>query len=277
MKKIVSLVLVLMMCLSLCGFANSKSATECEKLINAIGEVSVDSKEAIETAEKAYEALTEKEKESIAESAVILNDARSAYIFELSKLAYQNINSAYDITHKFGADVYEAWLIGATNPMAIQKMGVAYLANCVSLTEDEIKGGLGYFQAYIDHKNWDDLTEAEKKQYVDNGDAFLKGVSNSNVLQTSIYTIPFAYIVNGKTEEAQATLNNAKNMMRELSKNYSDYEHYPNLKEYYTTVNAYFNFCQMPKGTFTMVETTINEYMNDIRDFRSDLDFIFGE
>ena len=52
MKKGISLVLVLVLCLSLCAWGKSKSATECEKLINAIGEVSVNCKEARETAEK---------------------------------------------------------------------------------------------------------------------------------------------------------------------------------------------------------------------------------
>lgn len=288
MKKVMSLILVIVICLSLCACGKSKAATECENLINAIGEVSVDSGEAIEAAEKAYNALSSEEKDSIAESIRILNtakdeyanileDAQKKYIFELSKEAYNEITHAYSIIHKFGADVYEAWHLGATQPRNVQTMGIAFLGNDLNLSEDELKGGLGYFQAYIEDKNWDELTEEERKEYIDTGDSFLKGVSNANVLQTSIYAIPFSYIVNGKTEEAQTALNNAKNIMRELSENYSDYEHYPNLKGYYTTTAAYFELCQKPKGTFVMLETTINDYMNEIRDFRSDLDFIFGE
>jgi hypothetical protein len=288
MKKVIAIVLALSICFSLCACGKSKAATECENLIMAIGEVSADSGEAIDAAEKAYNALSSEEKDSISESASILNaameqyailleEAQKKYIFELSKEAYNEITHAYSIIHKFGADVYEAWHLGATQPRNVQTMGIAFLGNDLNLSEDELKGGLGYFQAYIEDKNWDELTEEERKEYIDAGDSFLKGVSNANVLQTSIYAIPFSYIVNGKTEEAQTALNNAKNIMRELSENYSDYEHYPNLKGYYTTAAAYFELCQNPKGTFVMLETTINDYMNEIRDYSSDLDFVFGE
>ena len=288
MKKVIAIALALSICFSLCACGKSKAATECENLIIAIGEVSADSGEEIEAAEKAYNALSSEEKDSISESASILNtameqytilleEAQKKYIFDLSKEAYDEITYAYSIIYEFGSDVYEAWHLGATQPRNVQTMGIAFLGNDLFLSEDELKGGLGYFQAYIEDKNWDELTEAERKEYINTGDSFLKGVSNANVLQTSIYAIPFSYIVNGKTEEAQTALNNAKNIMRELSENYSDYEHYPNLKGYYTTAASYFEFCQKPKGTFVMLETTINDYMNDIRDYSSDLDFVFGE
>ena len=288
MKKVIALVLVFAMCSLLCACGKSKAAAECENLIKAIGEVSTDSGDAIEAAEKAYNALSSEEKDSISESASILNtvseqyaalleEVQKKYVFELSKEAYNEITHAYSIIQKFGADLYEAWHLGATQPVNVQTMGIAFLGNDLNLSKDELKGGLGYFQAYIEDKNWDELSEAEKENYINSGDAFLKGVSNSNVLQTSIYAIPFSYIVNGKTEEAQTALSNAKNIMRELSENYSDYEHYPNLKGYYTTVISYFELCQKPKGTFVMLETTINDYMNDIRNYSSDLDFVFGE
>ena len=111
MKKAVSILLVLAMVFSLCACGKSKAATECENMIAALGEVDVDSGAAIETAEKAYAALTKDEQNSISESAAVLADARSAYVFEVSKAAYQNIKSAYDIIHKFGSDLYEAWYL----------------------------------------------------------------------------------------------------------------------------------------------------------------------
>ena len=149
MKKGISLVLALVMCLSLYACGKSKAATECENLINAIGEVSIDSKEAIEAAEKAYAALTSDEKDSISESAVALEDARSSYIFELSKMAYQNINSAYDITHKFGSDLYQAWFLVSYQGKKLQNSNtVKYLASEVQyLNEEELQKGLAFVLA----------------------------------------------------------------------------------------------------------------------------------
>lgn len=92
MKKAVSILLVLAMVFSLCACGKSKAATECENLITALGDVDVHSGEAIDAAEKAYAALTKEEQDKIPESAAALADARSAYTFEVSKAAYQNIN-----------------------------------------------------------------------------------------------------------------------------------------------------------------------------------------
>lgn len=70
-------------------------------------------------------------------------------------------------------------------------------------------------------------------------------------------------------------MESAKTQMRALSEKYSDYEHYPNLKGYYTTTSSYFEFCQNPEGTFEQVQDTINDYRNKARDYKSDLDYIF--
>ena len=86
-----------------------------------------------------------------------------------------------------------------------------------------------------------------------------------------------AYEANGKTDEAQKALNEAKAQMKELSEKYSDYEHYPNLKGYYTTTSSFFDFCQNPTGSFEQVKDTINDYKNEARDYISDLDYIFEE
>lgn len=57
----------------------------------------------------------------------------------------------------------------------------------------------------------------------------------------------------------------------------SNYEHYSNLKGYYTTTNAFFEFCQNPTGSFAQVKDTINNYKNDARDYRNDLAYIFED
>ena len=86
-----------------------------------------------------------------------------------------------------------------------------------------------------------------------------------------------AYKVNGKVDEAKNALDEAKAQMKELSEKYSDYEHYPNLKGYYTTTSSFFDFCQNPTGSFEQVKDTINDYKNEARDYISDLDYIFEE
>ena len=78
MKKAISLLLVLTMCLSLCACGKSKAAQEAQDAIAAIGTVTLDSEEAILYAEKLYGILTDNEKESV-ENRLTLVDAREEY------------------------------------------------------------------------------------------------------------------------------------------------------------------------------------------------------
>lgn len=78
MKKGISFLLVLVMCLSLCACGKSKEVTAAEKLIAAIGEVTDQSGEAIQKAEDAVAALSAEEKESV-ETLAQLTEAREKY------------------------------------------------------------------------------------------------------------------------------------------------------------------------------------------------------
>ncbi len=78
MRKIVALVLCAVMLLSLCACGKSKKVQNVDDLILAIGEVSLDSADKIETAETAYAELSEKDKETV-ENYSILLDARKTY------------------------------------------------------------------------------------------------------------------------------------------------------------------------------------------------------
>lgn len=76
-EKAISLILVFVLCLSLCSCGKSKAVKNAENLISSIGEVTADSESAVVAAEKAYAGLTEKEKEAVENSAV-LTEARAA-------------------------------------------------------------------------------------------------------------------------------------------------------------------------------------------------------
>lgn len=81
MKKQILRVFALLLCLamvfSLVGCGKSEYVKNAEALIDAIGEVTVDSEEAIAAAEKAYDALTEEDKAKV-ENADLLAPAREA-------------------------------------------------------------------------------------------------------------------------------------------------------------------------------------------------------
>ena len=78
MKKTISLLLILVMCLSLCACGKSEAVKNVEALIDALGEVTVDSEAAIVAAEEAYNALAAEEQSKVANAAK-LTDARETF------------------------------------------------------------------------------------------------------------------------------------------------------------------------------------------------------
>lgn len=105
MKRVVSLVLLVAMCLSLCACGKSEAATAYENLVAEVGTVSLDSEDAIVAAENAYQTLSDKEKESVAESKLLLTEKREEYevlVEEAQRKAEQEekINAVVELINK---------------------------------------------------------------------------------------------------------------------------------------------------------------------------------
>ena len=188
--------------------------------------------------------------------------------FDIAKEAYAKIDIAYKITDKFGSDIYEAWRLGIYEKDEILNDGVGYLSSELSLSESEIIAGVALFLA-DDGEEPESLTKTKANFYF----KYLE----DNLFSFCLATVSSAYEANGTAAEAQNALNSAKDLMKKMSEKYSDYEHYPNLKEYYTTTKAFFAFCQEPTGSFEQVKITINDYRNEVRNYVNDLDYIFED
>ena len=120
MKKILALFTVLVVCLSLCACGKSEAVVAYEELVSAIGEVTLDSEEAILAAESSYEDLTDEEKETAAESYDVLTEKREKYdalVAEAQRKAEQEarlnsviavIDAIGDVTVDSEADIIAA-------------------------------------------------------------------------------------------------------------------------------------------------------------------------
>ena len=188
--------------------------------------------------------------------------------FDVAKEAYDKVDVAYEITDKFGSDIYEAWRLGIYNDDEILADGVGYLASELSLSESEIIAGVALVMA----------DEGEEPETLTKSEAnYIFKYMKSNLFSFCVMVVSSAYKANGKADEAQSALDSAKDLMKKMSEKYSDYEHYPKLKEYYTTTKSFFAFCKYSNGSFEQVKTTINNYRNDARNCVSDLDYIFED
>lgn len=93
MRKALSLLLALVMCLSLCACGKSAAAETVDRLIEAIGTVTLESERAITEAENAYAQLPDSDKKKV-ENLAALMEARTAYNDLLN--AYEEITSGIE-------------------------------------------------------------------------------------------------------------------------------------------------------------------------------------
>lgn len=79
MKNIIAIILVVCICIGISGCGKSEASTACEKLVQAIGEVTLESEQAIIAAEEAYNALSEEQKGEISDCKQAIEAARTTY------------------------------------------------------------------------------------------------------------------------------------------------------------------------------------------------------
>lgn len=213
---------------------------------------------------------------SLALSLVACGGGKTKKAFTASQAAYENVNAAYEIVEAFGEDIYEAWRLGIFDDDEIIDEGCSYLAKELNLSQEEIADGVAYSVAAILGNNWDECSDEDKNTYRAMANSTFKVVED-RLFSWCVEIVSNAYIVNGKVAEAKEYLDTAKGQMKNLSENYSDYEHYPALKGYYTTTSSFFDFCQNPTGSFEQLKTTIENYKSKARDYNADLNYIFED
>jgi len=201
-------------------------------------------------------------------------------VYDLASQAFNNVNEAYTITEEYGSDIYEGWRLGIYNNKEIIRDGNTYLAKELGLSKEELDNGMSsllikqLFGSDIEKLSGDKVDEL--KDLLKKDTVYYKMFEDS-LFSFVVNVVSETYKVNGKAELAQEKLDLAKKQMKEMSDQYSDYEHYSNLKGYFTTTNAFFDFCQNPTGSFEQVKETINKYKNEARDYKNDLAYIFED
>ena len=219
--------------------------------------------------------------------------------FDMSKQAFNDIHSAYEKVEGMSDDVYEAWRIGiATETSSLHELDdLSFLTHNISLSDDDIYRGLAHAKfLYNDFLVFADSYISVDTDNIDQYVSFLRMCDNSDFpsfcdpdtiydfismfddgFSGYVYLVIYAYEAKGICAEISTSLDAAKEQMKTMSKDYSDYEHYPNLKGYYTTTQAFFDYCQKPTGSFEQAVTTIENYRNEARDYYYDLEYVFED
>ena len=297
MKKIISLVLVFVMCLSLCACGKSEAVVNVEKLISAIGEVSLESKIAIDEAQKAFDALSTDEKADVEnyfvlveshdtfkqleaiEEQRLLEEAEEAKKTN-AKEVYENIKSAWTIANQVGTGIYNVWHGWVYEKEEMSSGGLQFFADKASLSLEDIVEGFAA-RNYVNEQfaktgiYWIEISDADKEFYRDaTVKAFEKAskakqyAGMSDVLWGTVYS----FMLDGYIDGAQTLLESAKQELKELP---ADYEYYSALKDFYTTTSALVDFCGSPSGSLDQYKVLLNDYRKEARDYMNDLDFVF--
>ncbi len=222
--------------------------------------------------------------------------------YELSKEAYDNINTAYDIIENLGDDIYQAGREGALYKKDVINGGTEYLSKHLKLTEEELAEGIAFlivgslglseeleedsvaqiedFKQISDkmYEIWENASEEDKELWRTNADLMVITMGSKDSFQsTCSYFVICSYAVNNQISDAKTALDNAKAILKQLSNEYSDYEYYASLKDYYTTTSAFYDLCLTLPGNIEQFGTTVNEYRNDARKYRNEIEFVFEE
>lgn len=297
MKKIISLILVLAICLSLCSCGKSEAVKKVEEQITAIGEVSLESKNAIDSAQQAFDALTEEDKakvenyfqlvesqtalkelEELEEQRLIEEQEREK--FEKGKETYDNIKASWYIVNQMGSDLYSIWHGCIFKKDEMSKNGIQFFVDNTSLNEKDVIEGLAS-RNYVNEQYaktgipWNDVGEDVKQFYRDGTIKLFEKASKQGLvpaMDDSLFSIVNAYALNGMVYNVRQALETAKQNMNELI----DDSNYDSLKGFYLTTSNLLDFCMSPSGSFDQYKTLLNDYRLEARNYMNELDLIYG-
>ena len=190
-------------------------------------------------------------------------EGKTEIAFTNSKEAFSDINYAYQKIDKYSEDIYEAW-----------RLGVNYTKSYGNVEFDTFAREMNIERVHIEAA----VAKLSGKNTFDKSDwTYLPYLYNKSAFSACVATISEAYICSGDVDEISNLLINAKTIMKDLSATYSDYEHYPALKSYFTNTLAFFDFCVNPEGSFEQVVETFNNYRNNAREGFFALNYIFED
>lgn len=187
----------------------------------------------------------------------ILNNKKTKEItnkvYKNAKIAYNNLNNVVDDCCDMMDSVYNAWYYAIyENDSSKSVKGFALETNLNEVDVDSVLKALGYTSTY--------------KQ-----DLMIKSADFS----TLVGLVVLVDTENNKISKIENKLNSVKDTLQTMSNKYSDYEYYPKLKEYYSKASSYYKFVSSPTGSFEQLANTVNDYENNLRTYKEDLQFVF--
>lgn len=273
MKRRIALLLVFTLALSLCGCGKSKAVKSVEKQISNIGNITLESETALSEAQKAYDSLTEEEKEKV-ENASLLEKSQDALVrmkeqaeLACAKNAYKNIGAAWEIVEQMGENLYGVWQDVIYQPEAVQSEGIAYYVEKTGMSAEAFEEGIGHYiylsknglQPRSEGDQWAVLTGAED-QYRGYSDEYVKTAGKEFLVGMTVVGFVFACEAEDIRLEVQTAMMDAESSMMKLRAEFADYPYSSALEEYRVAAMSLLNDCDSPRLSFAEYEEQLNGY-----------------
>ncbi|MBQ4321049.1 MAG: hypothetical protein IJC35_02325 [Oscillospiraceae bacterium] len=257
MKRVVSVLLLLAMLFLLTACGKSAAVKAAEEAIDAIGEVTVNSGEAVANAKKLYELLTEDEKAKV-RNRVTLIEAEEAYGELADGMAREKAEEAFDLLREAaaicisGVELIErAWYFGIHEADDYGSNVFIFLAMEVPFTSTELEAACNSFglNAYHASQNWDICVMTVIKVLQDRGD------------YTTLST----------------TVTEAETILNDLKTECDDDTYYPVLMEYLNVIDSYANFFASPSGSYSELGDTMAAHEGTIASLEFEIEMLLDE
>lgn len=257
MKKAISLTLVFVIWLSLCAFAKNNAVKDVEEAIDAIGDVTIESEDAILKAERMYDYLTDIEKTQV-ENKGELVEARYAYDKLCEDTIYYTAKEAYDLMN----EAYAIYVFNAVGLNNAKQFGSSN--NLMSMDSDFCKR---FAEASSDAMGLPQLTEQE---VCDALDIYYKDRGYSGNMKADMYFCMSLFnraCVFVRGYDALGIMDKAGGLLLSLKETYHDEKYYPLLKEYFDFVATGYDFNINPNNYFEWIieyQTTHSNYIQKL-------------
>lgn len=313
MKKALSILLVLMMLLTICACGNDDLSTESTSTETETTAPSTEAttecthtytetvtKEA-SCAEEGVKTLTcskcgDSYTESIAKTSHdwkdatcvapktcnicgITEGATTEHKYHNDVCVYCNELSPRAIEYESGLDAYAR--IKRAHELSVEVMDSIYGAWHFAIYKaDDYYSAQSCFNAFISNANldYDEALNALNTVLLSMGISDPTGTDQLAALRVfsiAVDVVVQVYIDNGTYDLINTNLSDAKTSLKAMTNDYESYTDYATLKSYYSEVVAYSEFCQSPTGSFTQLQTTIDNYETNLRNYRNSLSFTY--
>ncbi len=190
----------------------------------------------------------------------------------LAAQAYTEVNAAHDMLDEMVSDIYKAWH-WAIHEAKDDICSLALLAKEMDRPINELKRGFAYG---TNEGTWGDLSVGDRQKKINRAESDFKLLLATGFSRFSacVLTVRGVYMENGNYREAEQHLQAAEQALDTLHEAFPDSQYYAALKEYYATETAMAAYCRSVDGSLEQAKTTINDYRNDVRKLKAELELL---